>query len=182
MPSGTARHVGEQEACVPSLPAWCWHQVLPGETVLSLWGLAHDLAAHPLASAPGQHPWVAPESQQSSTGVILSWRLPGGPPVDVAVGLLCLPCGGRGVPGQARCVTARGPGPGKASCVAGLPSQKPKEQQRSVLRPAVLQAPPPKALPQSSKQPRAHTHTHCASTSALPCRATLALLGALGGK
>ncbi|XP_058513794.1 ran-binding protein 3 isoform X6 [Ochotona princeps] len=32
---------------------------------------------------------------------------------------------------------------------AGLPSQKPKEQQRSVLRPAVLQAPPPKALPQS---------------------------------
>ncbi|XP_043832329.1 ran-binding protein 3 isoform X8 [Dromiciops gliroides] len=32
---------------------------------------------------------------------------------------------------------------------AGLPSQKPKEQQRSVLRPAVLQAPPPKALPQT---------------------------------
>nr|XP_019566336.1 PREDICTED: ran-binding protein 3 isoform X2 [Rhinolophus sinicus] len=29
---------------------------------------------------------------------------------------------------------------------AGLPSQKPKEQQRSVLRPAVLQAPQPKAL------------------------------------
>ncbi|XP_045846153.1 ran-binding protein 3 isoform X3 [Meles meles] len=32
---------------------------------------------------------------------------------------------------------------------AGLPSQKPKEQQRSVLRPAVLQAPPPKALSQT---------------------------------
>ncbi|XP_061046635.1 ran-binding protein 3 isoform X7 [Eubalaena glacialis] len=32
---------------------------------------------------------------------------------------------------------------------AGLPSQKPKEQQRSVLRPAVLQAPQPKALPQT---------------------------------
>lgn len=32
---------------------------------------------------------------------------------------------------------------------AGLPSQKPKEQQRSVLRPAVLQAPQPKALAQA---------------------------------
>ncbi|EHB15105.1 Ran-binding protein 3, partial [Heterocephalus glaber] len=32
---------------------------------------------------------------------------------------------------------------------AGLPSQKPKEQQRSVLRPAVLQAPQPKALAQT---------------------------------
>ncbi|XP_051827745.1 ran-binding protein 3 isoform X6 [Antechinus flavipes] len=32
---------------------------------------------------------------------------------------------------------------------AGLPSQKPKEQQRSVLRPAVLQAPQPKALTQT---------------------------------
>ncbi|XP_054360983.1 ran-binding protein 3 isoform X10 [Mirounga angustirostris] len=32
---------------------------------------------------------------------------------------------------------------------AGLPSQKPKEQQRSVLRPAVLQAPQPKALSQT---------------------------------
>ncbi|XP_058513790.1 ran-binding protein 3 isoform X2 [Ochotona princeps] len=42
-----------------------------------------------------------------------------------------------------------GQAPSAASCVAGLPSQKPKEQQRSVLRPAVLQAPPPKALPQS---------------------------------
>uniref|UniRef100_H0YP33 Ran-binding protein 3 n=1 Tax=Taeniopygia guttata TaxID=59729 RepID=H0YP33_TAEGU len=31
---------------------------------------------------------------------------------------------------------------------AGLPSQKPKEQQRSVLRPAVLQAPQPKAFSQ----------------------------------
>uniref|UniRef100_A0A3B4ALC5 RanBD1 domain-containing protein n=1 Tax=Periophthalmus magnuspinnatus TaxID=409849 RepID=A0A3B4ALC5_9GOBI len=32
-----------------------------------------------------------------------------------------------------------------AHCVAGVPSQKPKEQQRSVLRPAVLQAPPSKS-------------------------------------
>uniref|UniRef100_A0ABM5ELE7 Ran-binding protein 3 isoform X1 n=2 Tax=Pogona vitticeps TaxID=103695 RepID=A0ABM5ELE7_9SAUR len=32
---------------------------------------------------------------------------------------------------------------------AGVPSQKPKEQQRSVLRPAVLQAPQPKAFPQT---------------------------------
>uniref|UniRef100_A0A8C8YIB5 Ran-binding protein 3 n=1 Tax=Prolemur simus TaxID=1328070 RepID=A0A8C8YIB5_PROSS len=32
---------------------------------------------------------------------------------------------------------------------AGLPSQKPKEQQRSVLRPAVLQAPQPKTLSQT---------------------------------
>ncbi|XP_068938955.1 ran-binding protein 3 isoform X7 [Petaurus breviceps papuanus] len=32
---------------------------------------------------------------------------------------------------------------------SGLPTQKPKEQQRSVLRPAVLQAPQPKALPQT---------------------------------
>nr|XP_044990848.1 ran-binding protein 3 isoform X6 [Jaculus jaculus] len=32
---------------------------------------------------------------------------------------------------------------------AGVPSQKPKEQQRSVLRPAVLQAPQPKALAQT---------------------------------
>ncbi|XP_074834053.1 ran-binding protein 3 isoform X2 [Carettochelys insculpta] len=32
---------------------------------------------------------------------------------------------------------------------AGLPSQKPKEQQRSVLRPAVLQAPQPKAFSQT---------------------------------
>uniref|UniRef100_A0A8C5K4F0 Ran-binding protein 3 n=1 Tax=Jaculus jaculus TaxID=51337 RepID=A0A8C5K4F0_JACJA len=34
-------------------------------------------------------------------------------------------------------------------CVPGVPSQKPKEQQRSVLRPAVLQAPQPKALAQT---------------------------------
>ncbi|XP_026781326.1 ran-binding protein 3b isoform X3 [Pangasianodon hypophthalmus] len=34
---------------------------------------------------------------------------------------------------------------------AGVPSQKPKEQQRSVLRPAVLQAPPIKTLPEPSK-------------------------------
>uniref|UniRef100_A0A2D4G272 RanBD1 domain-containing protein n=1 Tax=Micrurus corallinus TaxID=54390 RepID=A0A2D4G272_MICCO len=32
---------------------------------------------------------------------------------------------------------------------AGVPSQKPKEQQRSVLRPAVLQAPQPKAFSQT---------------------------------
>ncbi|XP_036410694.1 ran-binding protein 3-like isoform X1 [Megalops cyprinoides] len=32
-----------------------------------------------------------------------------------------------------------------AGCVPGVPSQKPKEQQRSVLRPAMLQPPPPKA-------------------------------------
>ncbi|KAG9332217.1 hypothetical protein JZ751_015508 [Albula glossodonta] len=33
---------------------------------------------------------------------------------------------------------------------AGVPSQKPKEQQRTVLRPALLQAPPTKALTQSN--------------------------------
>lgn len=36
--------------------------------------------------------------------------------------------------------------------VSGIPSQKPKEQQRSVLRPAVLQAPPSKSHLESSKQ------------------------------
>lgn len=36
-------------------------------------------------------------------------------------------------------------------CFSGVPSQKPKEQQRSVLRPAVLQAPPTKTLPEPSK-------------------------------
>uniref|UniRef100_A0A8D2LER0 RAN binding protein 3 n=1 Tax=Varanus komodoensis TaxID=61221 RepID=A0A8D2LER0_VARKO len=35
---------------------------------------------------------------------------------------------------------------------AGVPSQKPKEQQRSVLRPAVLQAPQPKAFSQAGKR------------------------------
>ncbi|OBS74707.1 hypothetical protein A6R68_14785 [Neotoma lepida] len=34
-------------------------------------------------------------------------------------------------------------------CVPGLPSQKPREQQRGVLRPAVLQAPQPKVLSQT---------------------------------
>lgn len=34
---------------------------------------------------------------------------------------------------------------------AGLPSQKPREQQRGVLRPAVLQAPQPKVLSQTGK-------------------------------
>lgn len=42
----------------------------------------------------------------------------------------------------------------------GLPSQKPKEQQRSVLRPAVLQAPQPKALSQTGEsQPPGQTRT-----------------------
>ncbi|KAK1790919.1 hypothetical protein P4O66_014754 [Electrophorus voltai] len=36
-------------------------------------------------------------------------------------------------------------------CFAGVPSQKPKEQQRTVLRPAVLQAPPTKTLTEPSK-------------------------------
>lgn len=35
--------------------------------------------------------------------------------------------------------------------VSGIPSQKPKEQQRSVLRPAVLQAPPLKLHLETSK-------------------------------
>ncbi|XP_030629606.1 ran-binding protein 3b isoform X2 [Chanos chanos] len=38
-----------------------------------------------------------------------------------------------------------------AGSLAGLPSQKPKEQQRSVLRPAVLQAPPTKTFTDNSK-------------------------------
>uniref|UniRef100_A0A672KQ98 Ran-binding protein 3-like n=1 Tax=Sinocyclocheilus grahami TaxID=75366 RepID=A0A672KQ98_SINGR len=38
-----------------------------------------------------------------------------------------------------------------AGCFPGVPSQKPKEQQRSVLRPAVLQAPPAKTLTESIK-------------------------------
>ncbi|XP_033615700.1 ran-binding protein 3 isoform X9 [Fukomys damarensis] len=44
---------------------------------------------------------------------------------------------------------------------AGLPSQKPKEQQRSVLRPAVLQAPQPKALAQTE-------HVACRGAEAWP--------------
>lgn len=56
---------------------------------------------------------------------------------------------------------------------AGLPSQKPKEQQRSVLRPAVLQAPQPKALSQtvpSSGTNGVSIPADCtgAATSALP--------------
>lgn len=35
--------------------------------------------------------------------------------------------------------------------ISGVPSQKPKEQQRSVLRPAVLQAPPSKSHIESSE-------------------------------
>ncbi|XP_016426579.1 ran-binding protein 3-like isoform X2 [Sinocyclocheilus rhinocerous] len=38
-----------------------------------------------------------------------------------------------------------------AGCFPGVPSQKPKEQQRSVLRPAVLQAPPAKTLTEPAK-------------------------------
>uniref|UniRef100_A0A7M4F5R0 Ran-binding protein 3 n=1 Tax=Crocodylus porosus TaxID=8502 RepID=A0A7M4F5R0_CROPO len=45
---------------------------------------------------------------------------------------------------------------------AGLPSQKPKEQQRSVLRPAVLQAPQPKAFSQMGKS---HFSIACPSPS-----------------
>uniref|UniRef100_A0A8D1IMU3 Ran-binding protein 3 n=1 Tax=Sus scrofa TaxID=9823 RepID=A0A8D1IMU3_PIG len=41
------------------------------------------------------------------------------------------------------------PSAGNSDSEPGLPSQKPKEQQRSVLRPAVLQAPQPKALSQT---------------------------------
>ncbi|XP_015221046.1 ran-binding protein 3 isoform X4 [Lepisosteus oculatus] len=37
-----------------------------------------------------------------------------------------------------------------AGYLSGVPSQKPKEQQRSVLRPAVLQAPLPKVFPQTN--------------------------------
>uniref|UniRef100_A0A8C3V4I2 Ran-binding protein 3 n=1 Tax=Catharus ustulatus TaxID=91951 RepID=A0A8C3V4I2_CATUS len=40
------------------------------------------------------------------------------------------------------------PSTGNSDSEPGLPSQKPKEQQRSVLRPAVLQAPQPKAFSQ----------------------------------
>ncbi|VFV46916.1 ran-binding protein 3 isoform ranbp3-d [Lynx pardinus] len=54
---------------------------------------------------------------------------------------------------------------------AGLPSQKPKEQQRSVLRPAVLQAPQPKALSQTGKKrPGTRAHT-------VGCRAFLRCVG-----
>ncbi|XP_008585127.1 PREDICTED: ran-binding protein 3 isoform X7 [Galeopterus variegatus] len=60
---------------------------------------------------------------------------------------------------------------------AGLPSQKPKEQQRSVLRPAVLQAPQPKALSQtvpSSGTNGVSIPADCtgAATSALPDNTT----------
>lgn len=39
----------------------------------------------------------------------------------------------------------------KVKILSGVPSQKPKEQQRSVLRPAVLQAPPAKSHLESSE-------------------------------
>ncbi|NXP17095.1 RANB3 protein, partial [Scytalopus superciliaris] len=59
---------------------------------------------------------------------------------------------------------------------AGLPSQKPKEQQRSVLRPAVLQAPQPKAFSQmvlSSGTNGVNILPDSAATSELPSDATL---------
>ncbi|NWQ99657.1 RANB3 protein, partial [Paradoxornis webbianus] len=59
---------------------------------------------------------------------------------------------------------------------AGLPSQKPKEQQRSVLRPAVLQAPQPKAFSQmvlSSGTNGVNTPPDSAATSESPSDATL---------
>ncbi|KAM9330549.1 ran-binding protein 3 [Gastrophryne carolinensis] len=48
---------------------------------------------------------------------------------------------------------------------AGLPSQKPKEQQRSVLRPAVLQAPQPKAF----TNPCLNSGTNGIGISSEPC-------------
>ncbi|XP_069833974.1 ran-binding protein 3 isoform X3 [Dendropsophus ebraccatus] len=48
---------------------------------------------------------------------------------------------------------------------AGLPSQKPKEQQRSVLRPAVLQAPQPKTF----STPLISSGTNGISVSSEPC-------------
>ncbi|NWZ07881.1 RANB3 protein, partial [Agelaius phoeniceus] len=59
---------------------------------------------------------------------------------------------------------------------AGLPSQKPKEQQRSVLRPAVLQAPQPKAFSQmvlSSGTNGVNIPPDSAATSESPSDATL---------
>ncbi|NXC08665.1 RANB3 protein, partial [Orthonyx spaldingii] len=59
---------------------------------------------------------------------------------------------------------------------AGLPSQKPKEQQRSVLRPAVLQAPQPKAFSQmvlSSGTNGVNIPPDSAATSEPPSDATL---------
>ena len=54
-----------------------------------------------------------------------------------------------GAGGTSACVVG---GTGASQPVSpGLPSQKPKEQQRSVLRPAVLQAPQPKALSQTGE-------------------------------
>ncbi|NWI55438.1 RANB3 protein, partial [Calyptomena viridis] len=59
---------------------------------------------------------------------------------------------------------------------AGLPSQKPKEQQRSVLRPAVLQAPQPKAFSQmvlSSGTNGVNIPPDSVATSESPSDATL---------
>ncbi|NWH37836.1 RANB3 protein, partial [Chloropsis hardwickii] len=59
---------------------------------------------------------------------------------------------------------------------AGLPSQKPKEQQRSVLRPAVLQAPQPKAFSQmvlSSGTNGVNIPPDSTATSESPSDATL---------
>uniref|UniRef100_A0A671YWS2 Ran-binding protein 3 n=1 Tax=Sparus aurata TaxID=8175 RepID=A0A671YWS2_SPAAU len=44
-----------------------------------------------------------------------------------------------------------GQAPSSVGSISGVPSQKPKEQQRSVLRPAVLQAPPSKSHIESSE-------------------------------
>lgn len=48
-------------------------------------------------------------------------------------------------------------GVSRTHCVPGLPSQKPREQQRGVLRPAVLQAPQPKVLSHTGKGPPSHS-------------------------
>lgn len=53
---------------------------------------------------------------------------------------------GKNRPRASSCVVLR-----RAGSLTGIPSQKPKEQQRSVLRPAVLQAPPSKSHIESSE-------------------------------
>ncbi|PKU32603.1 ran-binding protein 3 isoform x2 [Limosa lapponica baueri] len=68
------------------------------------------------------------------------------------------------------------PSTGNSDSEPGLPSQKPKEQQRSVLRPAVLQAPQPKAFSQmvlSSGTNGVNVPPDSAATSESPSNATL---------
>ncbi|XP_053906097.1 ran-binding protein 3 isoform X3 [Cuculus canorus] len=68
------------------------------------------------------------------------------------------------------------PSTGNSDSEPGLPSQKPKEQQRSVLRPAVLQAPQPKAFSQmvlSSGTNGVNIPPDSAATSESPSNATL---------